>query len=235
MMKMQFHATMALLAAVWVLAPAMNAQQPASEPVPDNQVKAAEPQLQERYPRYIIQRQDVLAISFPISPELNQTVTVQPDGYVNLQGTRSVHVEGLTVPGTIDALKTAYAGVLHNPIINVDLKDFQKPKFTVTGQVGRPGQFELRSDLTVAEALAVAGGLAPSAKSQVFLFHRTTSGWFKVEKLDIKDVLNGKHMNEDAMIRPGDMVFVPEKFISNFRKYVPYSLDAGTYLQPTPF
>jgi polysaccharide biosynthesis/export protein len=193
------------------------------------------PQLEQRYPRYVIQRQDVLLLSFPLSPEMNQTVTVQPDGYINLLNAGSVHVEGMTVPDVAAAVKHAYVGVLNNPIVTVDLQDFQKPFFTVTGQVGKPGQYELRSDITVAEAVAVAGGMLATAKTQqVFLFHRSTNDWFKVEKVDLRDILNGKKVDEDAFIRPGDMVFVPESAITKFRKYVPYSANAGSYLSETP-
>lgn len=192
------------------------------------------PELEQRYPRYAIQSQDVLLLSFPLTPELNQTVTVQPDGYINLENAGSLHVQGLTVPELADALKKAYAGTLHDPIIDVDLKDFQKPFFTVSGQVGKPGQYDLRADITVAEALAVAGGMAPTAKTQIFLFHRTSNDWFEVKKLNMKDVLNGKNANEDPTIQPGDMIYVPEKFIARFKKYVPYSINAGTYLQPNP-
>ncbi len=192
------------------------------------------PELEQRYPRYAIQSQDVLLLSFPLTPELNQTVTVQPDGYINLENAGSLHVQGLTVPELADALKKAYAGTLHDPIIDVDLKDFQKPFFTVSGQVGKPGQYDLRADITVAEALAVAGGMAPTAKTQIFLFHRTSNDWFEVKKLNMKDVLNGKNANEDPTIQPGDMIYVPEKFIASFKKYVPYSINAGTYLQPNP-
>jgi polysaccharide export outer membrane protein len=191
--------------------------------------------LELRNPRYIIQRQDELLLSFPLSPELNQTVKVQPDGYVNLQNGRSVHVQGLSVPDVVDAIKTAYVGILHNPIVNVDLKDFQKPFFTVSGQVGKPGQYELRADITIAEAIAVAGGLAPTAKQQIFLFHRTSDQWFEVKKVNLKDLMHGKNINEDAILKPGDMIFVPETFITTFRKYVPYSVNAGTYLTNGPF
>jgi polysaccharide export outer membrane protein len=194
-----------------------------------------QPQLEQRYPRYVIQRQDVLLLSFPLSPEMNQTVTVQPDGYINLQSAGSMHVQGMTVPDVGAAVKQAYAGVLNNPIVTVDLQDFQKPFFTVTGQVGKPGQYELRSDITVAEAVAVAGGLMSTAKTQqVFLFHRSSNDWFKVEKINLKDILNGKNVNEDAFIKPGDMVYVPESTITKFRKYVPYSVNAGSYLSETP-
>jgi polysaccharide export outer membrane protein len=195
----------------------------------------SQPQLVERNPRYVIQRQDILVLTFPLTPELNQTVTVQPDGYINLQNGGSLHVQGTTVPDVIAAVKTAYASTLHDPIVNVDLKDFQKPQFTVSGQVGKPGQYELRSETTVAEAIAVAGGLATTAKTQVFVFHKTPNGYFRVERFNLKEILAGKNLDEDVMLKPGDMVYVPEKFIANFRKYVPYSLNAGAYLQPSPF
>jgi polysaccharide export outer membrane protein len=190
------------------------------------------PQLDQRAPRYAIQLQDVLLLTFPLTTELNQTVTVQPDGYINLQNGGSVHAQGLTVPELVVAIKNAYKGVLHDPIVNVDLEDFQKPQFTVSGQVGKPGQYELRSEITVAEALAVAGGMAPTAKTQVFLFHRTSSNWLQVKKINVKDILNGKHADEDPVIHPGDMIYVPEKFIANFKKYVPYTANVGTYFNP---
>jgi polysaccharide export outer membrane protein len=165
---------------------------------------------------------------------MNQTVTVQPDGYISLQNAGGLHVQGLTVPELVDALKKAYAGVLHDPIINVDLEDFQKAFFTVSGQVGKPGKYDLRSNITVAEALAIAGGMTPEAKTQIFLFHRTANGWVETRKVNMKDILQGKNVNEDASIKPDDMIYVPEKFIANFKKYVPYSLNGGTYVTPVP-
>lgn len=185
------------------------------------------PVLEQRHPRYILQREDVLLISFPLSTELNQTVTIQPDGYISLQNAGSVYAQGLTTPELVEVIKKAYAGILHDPIVNIDLQDFQKPLFTVSGQVGKPGQYELRADITVAEAIAVAGGMTMStAKTQVFLFHRTSKDWMEVKQVNLKDVLNGKNVNEDAMVMPGDMIYVPEKFIAKFKKYVPYSLNA---------
>jgi polysaccharide export outer membrane protein len=192
------------------------------------------PVLEQRHPRYVLQREDVLMVSFPLSTEMNQTITIQPDGYINLLNAGSVYAQGLTVPGLVEAIKKAYAGILHDPIVNIDVQDFQKPYFTVSGQVGKPGQYELRSDTTVAEAIAVAGGMTmPTAKTQVFLFHRASNDQMEVKKVNLKDILNGKNANEDAMVMPGDMIYVPEKFIAKFRKYVPYTVGAlaGSYLQ----
>lgn len=180
------------------------------------------PALQERHPRYRVMPSDVLAVSFPLSVELNQSVTVQPDGFITLANLGSVYVQGQTTPQIVDTLTKAYAKILHNPIIAVDLTSFQAPQFTVSGQVGKPGQYPLRYDTTVSEAIGVAGGFLPNAKTQVFLFRRVSSDWAEVKKLNIKKVVNGKNLDEDVQLRPGDMVFVPEKLIANFRKYVPY-------------
>jgi len=190
------------------------------------------PALQQRNPRYRVQRDDVLNISFALSPELNQSVTIQPDGYITLANAGSVYIQGMTVPEVVEAIKKAYANTLHDPIIDVDLKDFQKPFFVVSGQVGKPGQYDLRYDITASEAIALAGGLMPTAKTQILIFHRVSAGWMEVKKFNLKDILNGKNVNEDAILQPGDMIFVPEKFITNFRKYVPYNLGLYTSFNP---
>ena len=52
----------------------------------------------------------------------------------------------------------------------------------------------------------------------------------EVKKLNLKDIYNGKNVNEDALMQPGDTIFVPEKAITIFRKYVPYSV--GTAFNP---
>ena len=193
------------------------------------------PQVQDRNPRYVIQREDVLKMTFPLSPELNQTLTVEPDGYVNLQNAGSVFAQGLTSAELVLAVRKAYVGVLHDPIINIDIVDFQKPFFTVSGQVGKPGQYELRADTTITEGLAIAGGMAPTAKGQVFLLRRGPASGYEVRRINVGAMVVGKKANEIPALRPGDIVYVPEKFIANFRKYAPYAITSGTYANSVPF
>jgi polysaccharide biosynthesis/export protein len=193
------------------------------------------PALQPRNPRYQVMRDDILNITFPLSPELNQIVTVQPDGYITMQNVGSVFVQGMTVPEIQGALKKTYASVLNNPIIDIDLKDFQRPFFVVSGQVAKPGQYDLRYDTTVSQAVAVSGGLLPTARTQVLIYHRVSSGTMEVKKFNLKEILDGKNVNEDAILKPGDMIFVPEKAITNFRKYVPYQLGLYGSISPAWF
>src|SRR2546426_1939144 len=182
-----------------ILAPYASGQTPSSgqETIQQPMIAAAtidpdRPHLSERNPRYRINRSDVLNLAFALSPEFNQTVTVQPDGYITLQGAGSVCILGMTVPETSEAIKKAYAKVLHEPIVDVDLKDFQRAYFIVTGQVTKPGQYDLRYDLTASQAIAIAGGFMPTAKTQVFLYHRSSDGWVQARELKLKDFLHGK-------------------------------------------
>jgi len=185
----------------------------------------------DRNARYRVQPDDALSVSFSLSPELDQTkIIVQPDGYINLPDAGSVYVKGMNTTEISDALRKAYAGILRDPIIQVDLVDFQKPFFLVFGQVGKPGEYDLRHETTVTQGIAIAGGFAPTGKTQVLLYHRISKDWVECKKLNIKEILNGKNVNEDVQLYPGDMIFVPEKAITMFRKYIPY----GTYVATTP-
>jgi polysaccharide biosynthesis/export protein len=187
------------------------------------------PAVQDRYPRYLLMPSDILAISFPLIPEIPTTsVTVQPDGFITLpNGVGTIYVKGSTVPQVVDILTKAYSKTMHNPIVSVDVTNFQPPQFTVTGQVGKPGQYPLRFDTTVSQGVAVAGGLLPTAKMKVFLLHPVNGDWAEVKQLNLKPVLTGKNIHEDAHIQAGDMIFVPDTFITKFRKYVPYGLSSG--------
>ena len=170
-----------------------------------------------REQRYRLQSEDVLAIAFPLSPEFDQTVTVQPDGYISLLGAEDLQVQGLTIPGLVDALQKAYGNVLNHPIINVTPQGFSNAVFSsYLAKSQKPGQFALRYQTTVFEAIALAGGLTPAGKSHIFLLRRSAAGWFKVTPLSLSDIVAGKRV-EDALLQPGDMVYVPEKFITKFQ------------------
>ena len=100
--------------------------------------------------RYRIQESDSLSVTFPLTPEFNQTVNVQPDGFVTLTGAGILYIEGMTTDQAADAIRAAYVHVLHNPVVTVELKDFNKPYFLVTGQVAKPGKYDLRGSTSAA-------------------------------------------------------------------------------------
>jgi polysaccharide export outer membrane protein len=182
------------------------------------------PKFQERYPRYQLRPGDVFTLRFEFTPEFDQTVTVLPDGYVNLREVGDLHVAGKTVSQLSDAVRQAYGKILNSPSIVVSLTDFEKPYFVAGGQIHKPGKYELRDDTTVIEGIAIAGGLTDAAKhSQVLLFRKVSSDWMEAKVLNVKDMLNKKNLDEDLHLKPGDMIIVPQSKISKIQRFIPAS------------
>jgi polysaccharide biosynthesis/export protein len=191
--------------------------------------------LKQRDSRYRLHKSDVIEVQFTFSPEFNQTLTVQPDGYITLKGAGAVQAESRRVDELTKAIANAYRGILHDPVVTISLKDFDKPFFLASGQVGRPGKYELRSDTTLTEALAIAGGFNESAKhSQVVLFRRVSSDTVEARVFNVKHMLKSKNLQEDPHLAPGDMLYVPQNTWSKVRRYLPSS-SMGVYANPNPF
>jgi polysaccharide export outer membrane protein len=160
---------------------------------------------------------------------------VQPDGFIALRGAGNLLAEGQTPAELSEAIRKVYAGTLHDPEVTVTLKDFDKPYFIASGEVVHPGKYELRSDTTVTEAVAIAGGFTGQARhSQVVLFRRVSEQLFEAHLLNVKKLLKTKRLDEDAHLRPGDLVFVPQNTISKMRKYLPLP-NLGMYVNPNQF
>jgi polysaccharide export outer membrane protein len=190
---------------------------------------------QERYPRYQLLPGDTMDLVFEFSPEFNQTVTVQPDGYISLRGIGDVHVSLETLPQLIATLQTAYGKILNKPAISVLLKDFERPYFTANGQVSHPGKYTLHGDTTVTEGVAMAGGFTDKSKhSHVVLFRRVSDQWTEARVLDVKKMLNAGNLSEDYILRPGDMIYVPQNTISKIARFIPTS-SVNTYFSPQTF
>jgi polysaccharide biosynthesis/export protein len=189
----------------------------------------------ERHPLYRLSRSDSVDVSFTFSPEFNQLLTVQPDGFVALKGAGALLVEGLTVPQIQQAVAQAYRGFLREPEVTVTLKEFDKPYFLASGEVARPGKYELRGDLTVNEAVAIAGGFTQQARhSQVVLFRRISAYVAESHVIDLKKMLDTRDLREDLHLRPGDFIFVPQSRISKIRKFVPTN-SMSWYMNPLQF
>jgi polysaccharide export outer membrane protein len=188
-----------------------------------------------RHPLYRLHKSDVVDVKFTFSPEFDQTLTVQPDGYTALKGSGDLLAEGLTLAELRDSVRHAYAPVLRDPEVSVILTGFEKPYFVAGGQVGRPGKYDLRSPTGVVAAIAIAGGFTEEAKhSQVVLFRQITDGVVESHVLDIKAMLAARNLEEDIELRPGDMLFVPQNRISKIRRYLPTS-SLSTFFTPAQF
>jgi len=199
-------------------------QPPASAAARDPDVVADLDTLRGLWPggRYRITPGDVLQLTFPYVPEFDQTVSVQPDGYIALRGVDDVAVAGRTVRDVRVAILEAYAPLMRDPVVTIILKEFEKPFFVAAGEIAHPGRYELRSALTLTQALAFAGGPTTSAKrSAVLLFRRYGVDTVEVKQFDVKRMFASRDLSEDPLLRPGDTVFIPKSRLSAIAPFIP--------------
>lgn len=171
--------------------------------------------------RYRLQPGDVLEVQFRYSPEFNQTVTVQPDGYISLEIGGDLKVAGLTIEETRRAILKKAGERLQDPVASVLLKEFQRPYFVVAGEVAQPGRIEMRERVTAIQAIMLAGGMKESAKSsQVVVFRKINSDVAEVKLLNLKSIRRTGDLENDLTLQPGDMVYVPRDKISKIERFM---------------
>ena len=182
--------------------------------------------------RYRLQPGDVLEVQFRYSPEFNQTVTVQPDGYITLEIGGDVKVAGSTVEQTKQAILRQAATRLQDPVATVLLKEFQKPYFVVAGEVGTPGKIEMRERVTALQAIMLAGGMKETAKSsQIVVYRQINSEFAEVKLLNLKSIRHTTDLENDLTLQAGDMVYVPRDKISKVERFIRIA-SIGAFMVP---
>jgi polysaccharide biosynthesis/export protein len=191
------------------------------------------PTFADRDPRYRLQSTDTVEIHYRYTPEFDQTITVQPDGFATLQIVGDIKLRGLTLEEAHTAIVEKARQRLRDPEITLLLKDFEKPYFVVAGEVANPGRFEMRGTITAVQAIAMAGGFrSGSAKhSQVILFRRVGSDLAKTQILDLKAAMSPSATEPLADLHPGDMLVVPQNSISKIERFVKWG-NIGLFMNP---
>jgi len=186
---------------------------------------------------YRIQPNDQLDVSFYLSPELHQNLTVRPDGDISLPIAGNVHAQGLT-PGELEkSIDQLYAVELRDPKSTVRIDKSPWQVVYVEGQVTKPGAVPLQPGMTAIQAIAASGGLTDAAgASKVVLIRRDACGNPHGEKLELDKVLNQKNNEEDVALLPADLLIVPRSGIAQFdlniKQYVRDAMPLETVLAP---
>ena len=171
---------------------------------------------------YHLRQGDKLSIKFLYHPELNETtVTVRPDGFINLQLIDDVAAAGLTVSELKTRLEKKYDETLINPVISVALLEFVAPRIFIGGQIGKPGRYDLRDGQTMVEVIFLAGGFTENSDRRNVLRARPDStGNWQIESADVLKILNRKKGERDLSLQDGDYIYVPDSKLSRLNKAV---------------
>jgi polysaccharide export outer membrane protein len=191
-------------------------------------VLASAQQLKQR-PQYRLQPGDLLELQYHYTPELNQTATITPDGYVNLNLVGNVKVSDLTMQQAHDLIVKKASDHLNDPVLNLILRDFQRPYVVVAGEVPKPGRIDLRETTTAMQAILLAGGFSDTAQSgQVVLFRRINSDEAEVKVLHLTNINKTRKLEHDVTLQQGDMLLVPRNKVAKLSRYMKL-LNVGTY------
>ena len=170
---------------------------------------------------YRIQPGDLLDVKLFYNPELNEQLTVRSDGRITLQLVNDVVAAGLTPAELTTALTKAYAADLTNPKVAVIVRTSIADKVYVDGEVYRAGLVNLTGPTTVLQSISQAGGMKDTAKTEgIIVLRRAENNKMTAIQVDLKDALRGGDMNQDIVVRPNDIVYVPKSRISNVNKWV---------------
>ncbi len=169
---------------------------------------------------YRLHAGDTLTLDFRLSPELNQTVIVDPDGSVSLLLIGQVQVAGLSLDQAKDLILSKEATHLVKPELNLQVTNFQHPYVVVAGEVYIPQKIELREDMTALQAVMLAGGIKISGReTEVLLYRRVNAEYAEVFKLNMR-IHKVASLKNDMKLEAGDLILVPRNKVESVSRYV---------------
>jgi len=178
-----------------------------------SQSSANAPSMQgNRVMEYRIGAADVLSISVWNHKDMNQTVTVRPDGQISFALIGDIPAVGLTpleLQSEMEKALGKYIELIPGEV-SVVVDSVHSYKVSVLGEVRLPGRFEFQNQASVLDALAEAGGLTEFASSTNILILRTNgSGQPEKIRFNYKEQLKSGQSEALVMILPGDVILVP--------------------------
>ena len=160
-------------------------------------------------PGYVIGPQDILSIVFWRDKDMSADVTVRPDGKISLPLLNEIQVVGFTPEQLRVKLEEAASRYLEEPNAAVIVKEIKSRNVFITGNVSKPASYPLTGDMTVLQLIAMAGGLLEYADGNGIVVIRNESARPEYYKFHYKDVVKGKNVRQNIMLKPGDTVVVP--------------------------
>lgn len=163
-----------------------------------------------RDPGFVIGDDDVLAINVWKEAELSRTVTVRPDGKISLPLVGELLASTKTPKQLEDEISAKLSAFVTEPAVSVIVQEIRSQRFNILGRVERPGSYPLTEQATVLDAIALAGGFRDFAKQKsIYILRLQPDGVQLRIAFNYKDVIRGKHLDQNIKLQSHDTVVVP--------------------------
>lgn len=158
---------------------------------------------------YRVRAGDKLTISVWREMDLQRQVLVQPDGRISFPLAGQVQAQGRTVEEIRADVTTRLSRYIPDLVVTVLLDDIRGTQVYVLGQVNKANQYVVPGDVDVMQALSLAGGMTPFAAVNEIRILRRDGGRQVVFDFHYADVSRGKDLQQNILLRDGDVVVVP--------------------------
>jgi len=159
---------------------------------------------------YVIGNNDLLGINVWNEPQLTQSVPVRSDGKISLPLIGELQAAGLTPLQLKDDITVKLRSYLSAPNVTVMVQQINSQKLNILGRVLKPGAYPLLATTTILDAIAEAGGFQDFAKQkEIYVLRRDAEGRETRIRFNYKDVIRGKHPDENIKLKPNDTIVVP--------------------------
>ena len=170
-----------------------------------------------------LSRETRLNISVLQDPKLDRSVIVDPNGQIAFPLAGHITADGLTPQKLEKILKARLQRNYKDNELDVTVavanvardipEEDLKPKIFVTGEILRPGPYNVRQATTLVQAIALAGGLGPYAAKSRIQVHRGSGANETIFQFDYKAYLAGIDPEKNIPLQAGDVIIVPERGI----------------------
>lgn len=155
---------------------------------------------------YVIGVADVIAVSVLDNRELDAVATVNPGGKIALPLVGEMQAAGLTAAELTQRLTAEYAKSVKSPVVTVSLREVNSYRFYFVGRVAKPGMYMSRSEVTLLQAISIAGGILEGADlAQAYV----ARGKERVP-VDFVRLMRRGDLTQNITINPDDTIVLPD-------------------------
>lgn len=154
---------------------------------------------------------DQVAVNVWDNANLNTEATIRADGHITMPLIGDLKAEGETPTSLKAKIKVRLAEFVKSTEVTVAVRAWRSYRFTIQGEVVHPGVFSSEQYVTVAEALALAGGLSRFAKPEQIVVNRRDGKSKERKKIPIsyEEIASGRRPDMNIYVLPGDSIWVP--------------------------
>ena len=172
---------------------------------------------------YFLEIGDAVDIDVWRVPDLTRTVVVRPDGRISIPLVGDLDVAGMSLVDLRTVMTKKFSEYIINPQVSISIRQFGGRKFIVLGEVAGPGVYRYQQDISLIEALALAGGFNAKAKKGKVMIIRgdiRKEPQVKIITANMQNLLNKGMLTENISVKPNDIIYVGKDLLTDYNEII---------------